>query len=114
MVSIILKGPKDFHWILSSLNFEICYKFSQLVHFLQGQKTSTVHIKALSFSDEASKSDEEREAERKEKAKQRRSRTNFSLEQVLDFESKLWIYDVLDIGSILCLGLNLDHVNAYL
>ena len=33
--------------------------------------------KAIPFSDEASKTEEEKEAERKEKAKQRRSRTNF-------------------------------------
>ena len=36
--------------------------------------------------DEAGKSEEEREAERKEKAKQRRSRTNFSLEQLAALE----------------------------
>ena len=57
---------------------------------IQCQKTRTAQTKTVaSLSDEASKSDEEREAERKEKAKQRRSRTNFSLEQVLDVER--WI-----------------------
>ena len=73
LLSIILSGPKN---IIVSVKRQTLWPTKSVA----------------SLSDEASKSDEEREAERKEKAKQRRSRTNFSLEQVLDVERCIgWI-----------------------